>query len=237
MKFVNKETKDQKDTTTTKEHKDKHKQKKHKWSLIHILCLILMVIIMFLSSFILYNKEHKDKIFTQKKESTKLPNPIIQENKPNKENNNEIVNQIKLISNENNLIVTNSNENTQMINIYDSITNNLIKKTTFYPNQKTINFIEKYNPQTKKCLQIKHFTQQGTLFCVIYLDQNTQKITKIIYYHDNNKIDNEAKYSLQTGKKISHTYYLKNGIDIDYIDKYNEKEEISETIHYIVTKY
>ncbi|WP_374695642.1 DUF2963 domain-containing protein [Areca yellow leaf disease phytoplasma] len=36
-----------------------------------------------------------------------------------------------------------------MINIYDSITNNLIKKTTFYPNQKTINFIEKYNPQTK----------------------------------------------------------------------------------------
>ncbi|WP_308507133.1 DUF2963 domain-containing protein ['Santalum album' aster yellows phytoplasma] len=36
---------------------------------------------------------------------------------------------------------------------------------------------------------------------------------------------------------MSHTYYLKNGIDIDYIDKYNEKEEISETIHYIVTKY
>ncbi|PWV43550.1 MAG: DUF2963 domain-containing protein, partial ['Brassica napus' phytoplasma] len=100
------------------------------------MCLILMVIIMFLSSFILYNKERKDKIFTQKKESTKLPNPIIQENKPNKENNNEIVNQIKLISNENNLIVTNSNENTQMINIYDSITNNLIKKLLL-PQSKT----------------------------------------------------------------------------------------------------
>ncbi|PEH36323.1 hypothetical protein BBA70_01435 [New Jersey aster yellows phytoplasma] len=200
------------------------------------MCLILIVITIFLSGFILYNKKQKDKIFTNKKELFKMPNPIIQKNKAN---NNEIVNQNKLTPNENknNLIDINSNENTQIINIYGSITNNLIKKTTFYPDQKTINLIEKYNPQTKKCLQIKHFTQQGTLFCVIYLDHNTQKITKIIYYQDNNKIDNESKYSLQTGKKISHTYYLKNGVDIDYIDKYNEKEEISETIHYIVTKY
>jgi hypothetical protein len=229
MKFVKKEKKYI--NLTAK----KYKHNKYQLKLIHIFCLILIIIIILLISFILFNK---DKLYTQNKEKSIIKaNLIIQENTPNKVNNNEIVNKNKLTPNNNKIIVTNPHENEQIIHIYDSITNNLIKKTIFYPDQKTINFIEKYNPQTKKCFQIKHFTPQGALFCIIYLDHNNQKITKIIYFQDNKKKDNEAKYNLKTGKKISHIYYLKNGIDIDYIDKYNEKEEILETIHYIVSKH
>ncbi|WP_373402716.1 DUF2963 domain-containing protein [Candidatus Phytoplasma solani] len=109
------------------------------------------------------------------------------------------------------------------------------EKRFFYPDNKTINYIEKYDLLTQNCTQINYYNHNGTLFCVMKFDPITKYITKITYHQsDGVTISNIAKYNPQNGKKIQQIQYDANGMTIDYIDQYNDNEEKIQTIKYII---